>query len=217
MKPKHLLRIIVCRLSFALAILLTASCAASRSRTLRSECQAVETLTTEETVQEQSRNAHEAHRSTAEQSTRHEIRTMTTESVAAEEAEIVVPLRALDSLPDGAQFAMRKGRTSIAARRSGDALIVTARSDSLGRVVTSYERIDARHFAATDSTSRSATDTLRLRNSECSTSTVATRTDIREERRTPARRGWWFMAGVAVGVLLALLVLLMLRLRRGIN
>lgn len=142
---------------------------------------------------------------------------MTTESVAAEEAEIVVPLRALDSLPEGAQFAMRKGRTSIAARRSGDALIVTARSDSLGRVVTSYERIDAWHFAATDSTSRSATDTLRLRNSGRSTSTVATRTDICEERRTPARRGWWFAAGAAVGGLLVLLLLLMLRLRRGIN
>ena len=206
MKPKHPLRIIAGRLSFALAILLTASCAASRSQTLRSECQAVETLTTEETVQEQSRNAQEVRHSTAEQSTLHEIRTVTTESVAAEEAEIVVPLRTLDSLPDGAQFALRKGRTSVAARRNGDALIVTARSDSLGRAVTSYERTDARSFAATDSTTRNTTDSTRIRSAEHRTSSAVSLTETREERRTPARRGWWFAAGAAVGVLLVLLL-----------
>ena len=206
MKPKHLLRIIAGRLSFALVLLLTASCAASRSRTLRSECQAVETFTTEETVQERSRNAQEVRHSTAEQSTLHEIRTVTTEAVAAEEAEIVVPLRTLDSLPDGAQFALRNGRTSIAARRSGDALIVTARSDNLRRTVTSYERTDARSFAATDSAARNTTDSTRIRSAEHRASSAVSLTETREERHTPARRGWWFVAGAAVGVLLGLLL-----------
>ena len=205
MKPNQPLRIIAGRLSFALAILLTVSCAASRSRQQHSRQQVLSTSTAEQTVQERSLTARQSQHRTAGQSIRHEVRTTTTEAVAAEEACLVVPLRAFDSLPEGAQFAVRNGRTSVAASRRGDGLVITARSDSLCRRVTACEQTDVLKFTVADSLTRYAADTSRHETLGQYASCADIRTETTDDRRTPARRGRWFVAGLALGALLVLL------------
>jgi len=140
------------------------------------------------------------------QATLHEVRMIAAEPVAAGEAVTVIPLRRLDSLPEGALFAARNGRTSVEARRRGDELIVVARSDSLRRSVTRYERTDGMRRFEADSAVRCTADSVRDERLSERASCVAEQDGIIEERRSPVHRGRWFGVGLAVGVLLVLLV-----------
>lgn len=193
-------------MSFVLAIMLSGSCAVSRSRTQHSQQQTLLASTTTATTHERSLSLQESQQHTTGQSIRHEIRTTTTEAVAAETAHLVVPLRTLDSLPEGAQFAVRNGRTSLAASRHGDGLVITAHSDSLCRRVTACEQTDVLRLSVADSTTRFAADSSRHEALGQSVSCTAIRTETSDDRRTPAHRGRWFVAGLVLGVLLMLLI-----------
>ncbi|MDE5708713.1 MAG: hypothetical protein K2I32_04615 [Alistipes sp.] len=132
-------------------------------------------------------------------------RTITQEPVAAREVALSVPLSALGSLPEGAEFSARQDNIAVAARQRGDSVIIVARSDCLPRTVmrTEYEEIRRQHDFSVcriaDRFARSKTDSLRQ---ESRAETVVP--------RARARGCWrWFVAGAVV----CLAVILGIRLR----
>lgn len=52
-----------------------------------------------------------------------------------------VPLTVMESLPDGALFTGKRGRTRVSLRRDGVNIVAEAESDSVPREVTRYEHL----------------------------------------------------------------------------
>lgn len=163
------------------------SCAASRSRT----------QSTAETVAEQRIEneyvAEKYHRAEQEQFAREES-VSTFEAVPAERVVVEVPLAALDSLPEGARFGARDGRTEVVAMRRGDRLVVEARSDSMARaVVRTAHSEELRH---SDSTVARTAENRAGSSFRSQSSTV--------EHAARSRLGgyWWLAIGVVLGAAL---------------
>ena len=57
------------------------------------------------------------------------------EAVAGEETTLKIPVANLKSLPEGSGYQAREGRSSVAVTARGDTVYVTARCDSLERVI----------------------------------------------------------------------------------
>lgn len=53
---------------------------------------------------------------------------------------VTIPISAIQSLPDGASYSQKKGRTRVSLKRDGNALVAAAESDSVGLVMERYER-----------------------------------------------------------------------------
>ncbi len=189
----------LCLLSLAAA---GVSCAATHSRTQRMQ-RRVETMERERLeLGRRSDRRETAQRSGSRTAAEHEVRLVTTGPVAGGCAEVVVPLRRLDSLPDGARFAAREGRTTVEALRRGDELVVTARSDSAMRRTVRYEyRSRAQRDSCDSSQQRQAERTDSAGRAERSLS-AGCEERFAGERQRPARRGRWFAAGLCVGMLL---------------
>ena len=170
-----------------LAAVWAVSCAASRS------C----TQSTAETVAEQRIEteyvAEEYHRAAQEQFACEET-VSTFEPVPAETVAVEVPLAALDSLPEGARFGARDGRTEVVAMRRGDRLVVEAHSDSMVRTVVRTARSEElRH---SDSTVARTAENRVAGSFRSQSSTV--------EHAARSRPGghWWLAIGVVLGAAL---------------
>ncbi len=190
----------LCLLSLAAA---GASCAAAYSRTHRMQRRFDAMERERQELSLRSERSETTQRSESRTAAEHELCLITTGPVAGGCAEVVVPLRRLDSLPDGARFAAREDRTTVEALRRGDELVVTARSDSAMRRTVRYESRSRAHRDSCDSTQRrQAVRTDSIGRAERSLASG------REEafagvRQRPARRGRWFAAGLLAGMLLA--------------
>ena len=51
-----------------------------------------------------------------------------------------IPMESIWSLPEGAVFTKKKGRTRLTLKPCGDAVVVEAETDSVGREIRHYER-----------------------------------------------------------------------------
>lgn len=126
----------------------------------------------------------------------------TYDTLAAGQAVLAVPLADVGALPPGAGFGCRDGRLSLAVRCRGDTLVVEARSDSVPRAVMRVERREMHGCRLRDSAVSSVHE-VRIRSSSDSVAQLEVRSVAGQVRDAPpARRGWRFAAGVAVGVLL---------------
>lgn len=61
------------------------------------------------------------------------------QSIAGDSVSLRVPLTLMASLPDGALFTGKRGRTRVSLRRDGVNIVAEAESDSVPREVTRYE------------------------------------------------------------------------------
>lgn len=73
-------------------------------------------------------------------SLRSELRTAWMETVPMEEVRLEIPMAALNSLPEGAEYRSENGRASATVQTRGDTIVVLATCDSLQRLCERYER-----------------------------------------------------------------------------
>lgn len=159
------------------------SCAVSRSKTRTEQQRTVVSQQTEE-LRSAALSSHVAEERYVCGKT-----AVVSEPVPAGHVAAAVPLAALASLPEGAQFAARQGFLTVEARRCGDTLVVAARSDSLPRTVVRVKHSEFRRLR----------DSTVVRAEE---SRTAAADSIRQESQTEtaaapsrSRCGWWFVAG----------------------
>jgi hypothetical protein len=57
-----------------------------------------------------------------------------------EEVRLEIPMAALNSLPEGAEYRSQSGRASASVQTRGDTIVVLATCDSLQRLCERYER-----------------------------------------------------------------------------
>ena len=67
------------------------------------------------------------------------VKEIKSQTIAADTASAVVAISAVESLPEGAIFVEKSGRSSVILKRVNDTIIITAICDSLQRLVYSYE------------------------------------------------------------------------------
>ena len=63
-----------------------------------------------------------------------------TEAVSGDSVRLTVPMTVIQSLPDGAAFTKKEGRTRLSLQRDGDAVTAVAETDSMMRETSRYER-----------------------------------------------------------------------------
>ena len=107
-------------------------------------------------------------------------------SVAGDSVSLLIPMDVMQSLPDGAVFTKKHGRTRLSVKRRGDALVAEAETDSIAREVSRYER--------------KARDSLR-----CSSTAEVTESTIKGK---PPNSSWavWVLVGI-VGTIGAIIVI----------
>ena len=183
MKQRNFVRL----LAVGLAAVWAVSCAASRS------C----TQSTAETVAEQRiENEYVAgtYDRTKQELSAYEETVSTFEPVPAERVAVEVPLAALDSLPEGARFGARDGRTEVVAMRRGDKLVVEARSDSMARAVVRTARSEElRH---SDST------VARVVENRADSSFRGQSSTVEHAARSRPGGHWWLAIGLVLGIVL---------------
>ena len=105
-----------------------------------------------------------------------------TEGIPGDSVELIMEMTAIASLPDGAEFSRKEGRTRVSVKKEGDKLIANATTDSVAHSVTRVEHL--------------ARDTLRLGRLQV--------TGKRDETVTPRRTfGWSYiiiMVVIGLGV-----------------
>ena len=122
-----------------------------------------------------------------------------TEAIPAQQATLRVTPQNLRDLPDGAAFTAHDGRLTIEARRVGDTLRLEAHCDSMARRTIFCEETAEQHLARSDSL-QDELSTLREAYRTLERSMLNQHTQIAEQRsRSPARRGWWLVLGLAAG------------------
>lgn len=183
MKQRDFVRL----LAVGLAAVWAVSCAASRSRT----------QSTAETVAEQrieTEYVAGTYGRTKQELSAYEETVSTFEPVPAEKVAVEVPLAALDSLPEGARFGARDGRTEVVAMRRGDRLVVEARSDSMARAVV--RTIRSEKLRHSDSMVAMVVENRAGSSFRGQSSTV--------EHAARSRPGghWWLAIGVVLGAAL---------------
>ena len=67
------------------------------------------------------------------------LRALRTEAIPLRTAAVTVTEESLRNLPEGAAYVARDGRLTLEARRDGDTIRISARSDSLARRVEYYK------------------------------------------------------------------------------
>ena len=72
------------------------------------------------------------------------LRALRTEAIPLRTAAVTVTEESLRNLPEGAAYVARDGRLTLEARRDGDTIRISARSDSLARRVEYYKATSAR-------------------------------------------------------------------------
>lgn len=63
-----------------------------------------------------------------------------TQAVSGDSVSLMIPMEVMQSLPDGAAFTKKQGRTRVSLKRKGDAVLAEAETDSIGQTVSRYER-----------------------------------------------------------------------------
>ena len=79
------------------------------------------------------------------------LRALRTEAIPLRTAAVTVTEESLRNLPEGAAYVARDGRLTLEARRDGDTIRISARSDSLARRVEYYKATSARQDRYADS------------------------------------------------------------------
>lgn len=114
-------------------------------------------------------------------------------SVAPDTASLKVPTELLLTLPEGAEYSRKTGRTRVSLRKDGDSILAVAETDSIGRTVSRYER------RARDSLKR----------------TVSTTTATKEEttEQLHKRNTWslWLLAGIIVTIVALMVIRITLK------
>lgn len=118
-------------------------------------------------------------------STESEILETVTEPIAGDTLSLTIPTEAIQSLPDGAVFTKKAGRTRLTVGRDGTAVVARAETDSIGQRITRYER--------------KARDSLQRRQTA-----AATETTVREK---PPNGNWPLLMLAALGTIGAIIVI----------
>lgn len=108
-------------------------------------------------------------------------------SVAGDSVSLLIPMDVMQSLPDGAVFTKKHGRTRLSVKRRGDALVAEAETDSIGQTVSRYER--------------KARDSL-----QCRGETTAYGETSTEESPTNNKRAQWVLVGM-IGTIVAIILI----------
>lgn len=72
--------------------------------------------------------------------TEYEMQETVTAAVAGDSVSLAIPMEVMQSLPEGAEFSKKKGRTRVSLKRQGEAVVAEAETDSIPREVTRHER-----------------------------------------------------------------------------
>ena len=116
-----------------------------------------------------------------------EVREVWTEAVPTAEARLEIPLVALSTLPQGAEYRAKNGRASATVQAKGDTIVVYATCDSLQRLCERYERQASTYKAALEQEKKDEQTT-------------------KEQRSTPVRGlVVALIAGVATGITITIL------------
>lgn len=100
-----------------------------------------------------------------------------TQAVSGDSVSLEIPMEVMQSLPDGASFTKKQGRTRVTLKREGASVVAEAETDSVAREVSRYER--------------KARDSLR-----CSGTSAATESTIKEKSPNSSQ-AFWVLVGIA--------------------
>ena len=108
------------------------------------------------------------------------------QAVSGDSVSLAIPMEVIRSLPEGATFTKKQGRTRVSLKRKGESVVAEAETDSIGQTVSRYER--------------KARDSLR-----CSGTTEVTESTVKEK---PPNNSWavWALVGI-VGTVGAIIVI----------
>lgn len=103
-------------------------------------------------------------------------------SVPRSESKLALPIQSIKSLPAGAKYSERSGRSSVDVRYLHDSIFIDANCDSVSILRKEYSsKVEALRHELSQSSQQTASD----------------------ERTRSYRWLWWMMAGVAIGVTIA--------------
>lgn len=72
--------------------------------------------------------------------TEYETQETVTQTVSGDSVSMSIPMEVIRSLPEGAAFTKKQGRTRVSLKRKGEAVVAEAETDSIGQTVSRYER-----------------------------------------------------------------------------
>jgi len=109
-----------------------------------------------------------------------------TQAVSGDSVSLAIPMEVMQSLPDGAAFTKKQGRTRVSLKHEGETVVAEAETDSIGQTVTRHER--------------KARDSL-----SSLTNSSAYETAIKEK---PPNNSWavWVLVGI-VGTIIAIIAI----------
>ena len=116
-------------------------------------------------------------------------------------AAVTVTEESLRNLPEGAAYVARDGRLTLEARRDGDTIRISARSDSLARRVEYYKATSARQDRYADSLKESLAETREAYDRLLEVSRHQSSETAIQQTRSPAYRGRWMLFGIVIGCL----------------
>lgn len=189
------------RLFLLLSILLLASCTATK------KLLSTGTQNSTDTVSHMQRGAQNAVEQTARaaMNSRSEetsvLRALRTEAIPLRTAAVTVTEESLRNLPEGAAYVARDGRLTLEARRDGDTIRISARSDSLARRVEYYKATSARQDRYADSLKESLAETREAYDRLLEVSRHQSSETAIQQTRSPAYRGRWMLFGIVIGCL----------------
>ena len=114
---------------------------------------------------------------------------------------VTVTEESLRNLPEGAAYVARDGRLTLEARRDGDTIRISARSDSLARRVEYYKATSARQDRYADSLKESLAETREAYDRLLEVSRHQSSETAIQQTRSPAYRGRWMLFGIVIGCL----------------
>lgn len=118
--------------------------------------------------------------------TEYETQETVTQAVSGDSVSLMIPMEVMQSLPEGAAFTKKQGRTRVSLKRKGDAVLAEAETDSIGQTVSRHER--------------KSSDSLRYSGrAEVTESTV---------KEKPPNNSWavWVLVGI-VGTVIVIIVI----------
>ena len=132
---------------------------------------------------------------------RRALRALRTEAIPLRTAAVTVTEESLRNLPEGAAYVARDGRLTLEARRDGDTIRISARSDSLARRVEYYKATSARQDRYADSLKESLAETREAYDRLLEVSRHQSSETAIQQTRSPAYRGRWMLFGIVIGCL----------------
>ena len=73
-------------------------------------------------------------------STEYETLVTMTQTVPGDTVQMMIPIREIQNLPEGAAYSSKTGRTRLTLMRKGGSVVAKAETDSVGQTVSRYER-----------------------------------------------------------------------------